>query len=970
MSLVQSDTPMMKQFNALKKAHPDCILFFRAGDFYEMFGEDAVKASEALGIALTTRNKSSQNPVPMAGVPHHAFETYLNRLTAAGFKVAIAEQMEDPAQAQGVVRREVVRVVTPGTVTSDASLEGDRPHYLMAVSPPRGSGWGIEGGRKGGSRKSGGKQSVGCWGLAMVDLSTGHFEVLEFPAPDEGRLFELIALEHPREILIPESESGLDAGMGPGAASAGNGTGEGSLRAELERRLRASGETGIHLEPSPRAWFAPQGARKRLKAQYETAGLEGFGIDGMNEALGAAGALLAYLEETQKSTLTHLAPPHPRLPEQRMWLDGATVEHLELFENRSPGGSRHTLFAVLNQTRTAMGARMLRRWLAQPLLSHAGIAGRHQAVEALTGAQLVRDALREAFARVRDLERIIGRVSMSQTGIADMVALREALGAVQFLPPLLGELLGEFTAPLLEELSANFDPMEDIYGYLRERFLAEPALKLFDGGYIGKGVIPELDSLRELSRDSRKVITELEAREREQTGIPSLKVRYNRVFGYYLEISKTHQQKVPGHYVRKQTLVNAERYTMTELEEIEEKIVGAEERIADLEYAEFGEVRTILRGYARRMQQTAARIATLDVLAAFAESAHRHGYTRPQLIPENAPRGLEIAGGRHPVIERIDFEERFIPNGIRMSVEDAQILLITGPNMAGKSTFMRQVALIQLMAQAGSFVPADSARLPLVDRIFTRVGASDSLSRGQSTFMVEMNEAANILNNATPESLIVLDEIGRGTSTYDGISIAWAMVEHIHRLGALTLFATHYHELTQLANELTRLKNFTMSIMEEGDRLVFTRKLTPGEADKSYGIQVARLAGLPAGVLERAHEVMDTLVSAGNGAAVMLDTEVPDTEEEAMPAGKSAVVGKDSGVGKDGRARKGGRDGRAGKDRAAPDKMALARQQLSFLSDAHPMLEQIRSMDMDELTPRKALDFLYSAKAKLERGEP
>lgn len=972
MSLVQSDTPMMKQFNALKKAHPDCILFFRAGDFYEMFGEDAVKASEALGIALTTRNKSSPNPVPMAGVPHHAFDTYLNRLTAAGFKVAIAEQMEDPAQAQGVVRREVVRVVTPGTVTSDASLEGDRPHYLMAVSPPHGSGWGVGGGRKGGGGKIGGgkssgKQSVGCWGLAMVDISTGHFEVLEFSAPDEGRLFELIALEHPREILIPASESGLDSGMGPGAAPAGNGAGEGSLHAELERRLRASGETGIHLEPSPRAWFSPQGARKRLKAQYETAGLEGFGIDGMNEALGAAGALLAYLEETQKSTLTHLAPPHPRLPEQRMWLDGATVEHLELFENRSPGGSRHTLFAVLNKTRTAMGARMLRRWLAQPLLSHDGIAGRHQAVEALTAAQLVRDALREAFARVRDLERITGRVSMAHSGVADMVALREALGAVQFLPPLLGELLGEFKAPLLEELGEKFDPMEDIYVYLRERFLEEPALKLHEGGYIGQGVLPELDSLRELSRDSRKVIAELEAREREQTGIPSLKVRYNRVFGYYLEISKAHQQKVPEHYVRKQTLVNAERYTMTELEEIEEKIVGAEERIADLEFAEFQEVRTILRGYARRMQQTAARIATLDVLAAFAECAHRHGYIRPQLIPDGAPRSLEIAGGRHPVIEQIDFEERFIPNGLQLNVEDAQILLITGPNMAGKSTLMRQVALIQLMAQAGSFVPADSARLPLVDRIFTRVGASDSLSRGQSTFMVEMNEAANILNNATPDSLIVLDEIGRGTSTYDGISIAWAMVEYIHRLGALTLFATHYHELTQLANELPRLKNFTMSIMEEGDRLVFTRKLTPGEADKSYGIQVARLAGLPAGVLERAHEVMDTLVSASNGAAVVLDT-----GEEAIPAGYSPVGGKD------GRARKGGKEGKdgqagkegAGKDRAAPDKMALARQQLSFLSDAHPMLEKIRSMDMDELTPRKALEFLYSAKAKLERGEP
>ncbi|MCH9045244.1 MAG: DNA mismatch repair protein MutS, partial [SAR324 cluster bacterium] len=580
-------------------------------------------------------------------------------------------------------------------------------------------------------------------------------------------------------------------------------------------------------------------------------------------------------------------------------------------------------------TRTPMGARLLRRWLAQPLLDGAAIEARLAAVAELAENQVSRDALREVFARIRDMERIIGRVNLSQAGIADVLALREALGGVQFLPPLLGEL----GAQLLRDLAQGLDPMEDIYSYLRERFFEEPSLKLGEGGYIGEGVIAELDALRKLARNSKQVISALEAREREKTGIASLKVRYNRVFGYYLEISKVHQQKVPQHYVRKQTLINAERYTLPELEELEEKILGAEERIAELEYAEFQQVRTILRGYVRRMQSTAARIAALDVLVALAEAAHRYAYVRPQLVGPEQPRRLSIRGGRHPVIERIAFDERFIPNDVEMSADAAQILLITGPNMAGKSTVMRQVALIQLMAQAGAFVPAEAAELPLIDRIFTRVGATDSLSRGQSTFMMEMNEAANILNNATPRSLIVLDEIGRGTSTYDGISIAWAMVEHLHRLGALTLFATHYHELTQLARELPRLINFNMSIQEDGERLVFTRKLNPGETDKSYGIQVARLAGLPAAVLKRAREVMDTLVAEGNGSPVLV-----------APAGASA-------------------------SRASTERAARARQQLSFLADAHPMLEQIRSLDLNELTPREALSFLYAAQSKLEKGE-
>ncbi len=916
MALVDSDTPMMKQFNALKAAHPDCILFFRAGDFYEMFGEDAVRASAALNIALTTRNKSAENPVPMAGVPYHAFETYLNRLTAAGFKVAIAEQMEDPALAKGVVRREVVRVVTPGTVTAYASLEDDRPSLLMAIEPR---------GRAGGP---GGGAGGGTVGLALADLTTGQFEVLEFGEGQRERLFEFIAVERPREILLPEPRGEADA---PVLAA---------LRAELERRLRSESDAPVHLEAAPAAWFELARARRRLTAQFETVNLAGFGVEHMEAALRAAGALLTYLGETQKSELAHLAPPRPRLAERSMWLDANTLGHLEIFENRSPGARRHTLFAVLNQTRTAMGARLLRRWLAAPLLEVAAIEARLEAVQELAGNQASRDALRGILALVRDLERTIGRVSLPQAGVADMLALREALGGVGLLPPLLAEL----RAPLLAEPAQAFDPLEDVHHFLAERFLPAPSLKLLEGGYIGAGVSGELDGLRTLSRNSRAVMSELEAREREATGIASLKVRYNRVFGYYVEIPRTHQRKVPAHYVRKQTLVNAERYTLPELEELEEKILGAEERIAALEYEAFQEVRTILRGYARRMQRTAACIAAVDALAALAEAAQRNGYARPRLLPPEAPRRLAIQEGRHPVIERIDLGERFIPNDLEMSAEGTQIVLITGPNMAGKSTLMRQVALIQLMAQAGSFVPAAAATLPLVDRIFTRVGASDSLARGQSTFMLEMNEAANILNNASAESLIVLDEIGRGTSTFDGISIAWAMVEHLHRLGALTLFATHYHELTQLAHELPRVKNFNLSIHEAGDRLVFTRKLIPGEADKSYGIQVARLAGLPAAVVARAHEVMAALDEGGNGGAppAAAPTEAAET---AAPAEVAAPAG-----------------------RASTRRAARGRQQLSFLADVHPMLEEIRALELDGMSPREALEFLFAAQRKLHKG--
>ena len=613
---------------------------------------------------------------------------------------------------------------------------------------------------------------------------------------------------------------------------------------------------------------------------------------------------------------------------EHMWLDEATVSHLELFRNTVPGGAQHTLFAVLNRTVTPIGARLLRQWMAQPLMELEAIEKRLGGVAELMQSERAREAIRKALQPVKDLERIVGRVSLPTAQIADVVQLREALGALQFLPG----LLEGFSSPLLQGIFADFDPLEDVYHHLRNRLLAEPALKLSEGGYINAGLLPELDRLRELSRNSRQVISAMEAAERESTGIGSLKIRYNRVFGYYLEISKLHQAKVPPHYHRKQTLVNAERYSTPELRELEEQILGAEEGAQALELAEFTALRTVLGGYARRLQQSAAFVACLDVLAALAEAARENGYTRPRLSALGAGGGLAVQAGRHPVIERIAFDEPFIANDLHLERDDCQIMLITGPNMAGKSTVMRQAALIQLMAQMGSFVPAEKAELPLVDRIFTRVGASDNLSRGQSTFMLEMNEAANILNNATGNSLVVLDEIGRGTSTYDGISIAWAMVEHLHSLGALTLFATHYHELTQLAKELPRLKNYSLSITEDNGNLVFTRKLIAGESDKSYGIQVARMAGLPAAVVARAHEVMDNLDSAGNGAVVLLPQ-----------PGKPGT--------------------------AEPRRAALARQQLSFLSGEHPVLDELRALNLETLTPLDALNYLNKAQQRLHKKE-
>jgi DNA mismatch repair protein MutS len=739
----------------------------------------------------------------------------------------------------------------------------------------------------------------------------------ELARDSKAVLSRLEARERPRELLLPEPRNDKERESAE------------AFRREIGERFQAVSDGGQALEEVPSSWFEPAAAKRRLHEHFNTANLAGFGVDGFDMAIRAAGALLAYLGETQKCDMAHITQLSPRVMEKVMWLDEDTVGHLELFENPAPGANRHTLFAVLNQTRTPMGARLLRRWIGQPLVEREAIEARLEAVEELRAQPMKSDPMRDIFATVRDLERTIGRISLPVVGMADVIALRESLAALQALP----EHLEGWRAPLLREIAETYDPMTEVHRFLTERLLPEPSLKLQEGGYIAPGVSAELDRLRELARDSKAVLSRLEARERDATGIASLKIRYNKVFGYYLEISKVHQDKIPEAYIRKQTLVNAERYTTLELQEIEEQLLGAEEKIGALEYEAFQEIRSILAGYARRMQVTARQVARLDALGALAQAARENNYARPVILPEEEPRAIRIRAGRHPVLERIDLDNPFIPNDLELDSESRQIALITGPNMAGKSTVMRQVALIQLMAQIGAFVPAAAAELSLVDRIFTRVGASDNLSRGQSTFMMEMNETANILNNATPRSLIILDEIGRGTSTYDGISIAWATVEHLHRLGAPTLFATHYHELTQLARELPRLRNYNISIQEEGERMVFPRKLNPGEADRSYGIQVARLAGLPREVVTRAHQVMDSLVAGSDGAAVVAPSDEPSPQE------------------------------------ASPEQAARARQQLSFLSDAHPVLEKIRAAELDEMTPREALEFLFRVRAHLEEGK-
>jgi len=803
-------TPMMRQYLEIKEQYPDAILFFRLGDFYEMFMDDAITASRVLDITLTSRNKGSVEEVPLCGIPYHSVQPYLAKLVENGFKVAICEQVEDPKAAKGIVRREVVRVVTPGLVVDTDTLEPKENNYLMAVAA--------------------GLQER--WGLAVVDITTGEFRVTE-TADLEGVRGSLGSF-NPPEVLLAEGDEGEQVRKQLAATLA-------------ERRVDLLPEWALDAEQAERA----------LLDYFACASLESFGCAGLVGAIRAAGAVLHYLQDTQKGVVAHLRPPTTFHPQDYLVLDEATRRNLELTATLHDGRRKGSLLGVLDRTVTAMGGRRLKNWINYPLIRVEAIRARHQAVQELVEKSLLRDDLRAALDGIYDLERLNGKISMAHANAKDLVALRTSL---ERLPNLI-DLLGSTSSPRLQALRSAVDPLEDVCRTIGLGIVDDPPFVLREGGLIRDGYDQELDELRAVSRQGKGWIARLESREKERTGIASLKVRYNKVFGYYIEITRSHLAKVPDDYQRKQTLANAERFITPALKEYEEKVLNAEEHLTQIEFDLFQQIRQQVAAQGARIQATADALAELDVFAGLADLAHDRNYVRPEMDESG---DLHIIEGRHPVIEAMNLSERFVPNDLVMDTRENQILIITGPNMAGKSTFMRQAALLTLMAQMGSLIPAKAARIGVVDRIFTRVGASDNLARGQSTFMVEMTEAANILHHATPRSLIVLDEIGRGTSTFDGISIAWAVAEYLHdhpETTAKTLFATHYHELIDLALTRERVKNFNIAVKEWNDQIIFLRKIVQGGASHSYGIQVARLAGLPQPVIDRAREVLKNLES-------------------------------------------------------------------------------------------------------------
>ena len=799
-------TPAMQQYMAAKREHPEALLFFRMGDFYELFYEDAITASRELEITLTARDR--ERTVPMCGVPYHAVETYLARLLRKGFKVAICEQMEDPKLAKKIVRREVTRVFTPGTAL-DATLEQGRNNYLAALK---------------GTRET--------TALALLDLSTGEFVAMEMNgAGARAAILDEMQKAQPSEVL-------LEAGMA----------------AELASELDAALDTATaRTQLDGWVWEAQQ-AQALLTRQLGVQSLDGFGLDGHAAATAAAGAIVHYVQKTQKMDTVPLDALRFVERTSGLQMDQGTVRNLELVEPLIAGQEQKTtLWRTLDQCMTAMGKRLLRATILRPLADAATIEGRYEAVEEATQDLIRRETMRAGMRGILDLERLLARVALDSAGPRDVAAMA---ASARHLPELLRQMK-IWQAPLWQRLAAKLDPLEDLVEAVERTLVAEPPLTLADGGAIAEGVHEELDRLRGLSRDGRQAIAAIEARERERTGIGSLKVRYNSVFGYYIEISKSNLALAPADYERKQTLVNAERFTTPELKAYERDVLSAQERSIELEKMLFAALRQNLLAAAGRIRASAAAVAETDLLTCFAQSASERGYVRPQLSDEIV---LEARAGRHPVIEqwmRTGGVERFIPNDVYVHAEGPSLLLMTGPNMGGKSTYLRQAAMLVLMAQMGSFVPASAMRYGLVDRIFTRIGASDNVARGRSTFMVEMTETATILNTATKRALILLDEMGRGTATFDGLSLAWAAVEYLHaEIGARTLFATHYHELTMLAETLERARNLRVAVKESAGRITFLHAIEQGAASKSYGIEVARLAGLPRAVLERARHVL------------------------------------------------------------------------------------------------------------------
>ena len=868
-------SPMMQEYCKTKEEYKDCILFYRLGDFYEMFFDDALLVSKELELTLTGKDCGLEERAPMCGIPFHAADTYINRLIERGHKVAICEQVEDPKKAKGLVKRAVIRVVTPGTTLDATSLDESKNNYLMSIV-----------------------SIADRFGCAIADITTGDCFLTE--VPNSQKLVDEINKFSPAEIICNDSffMSGVDTD-------------------DLKERL------GICIFSLDAWYFDDDTCRKELREHFHVTNLEGLGISDYDSGIIAAGALFLYLKETQKTALSQMTTIRPYTAERYMLIDSSSRRNLELVETLREKQKRGSLLWVLDKTKTAMGARTLRSFVEQPLIDAEEINRRLEALEELNEKPMLRDEIREYLNPVYDLERLVSRISFKSANPRDMVAFASSLEMI----PYIKQVLKDFQAPILKEIYEDMDSLEDITDLIKHAIVDEPPLAQKDGGIIREGFNEDVDKFRSARTDGKKWLTELETKERERTGIKSLKIKYNRVFGYALEVTNTFKELVPENYIRKQTLANAERYITEELKNLENMILGAEDKLYALEYELFSNVRDKVGQEVIRIQRTAKAIAGLDVFASLALVAERNHYVRPKV---NEGGIIDIKGGRHPVVEQMIDNDMFIANDTYLDNTKKRVSIITGPNMAGKSTYMRQTALIVLMAQIGSFVPADKAVVGIVDRIFTRVGASDDLASGQSTFMVEMTEVANILRNATAKSLLILDEIGRGTSTFDGLAIAWAVIEHISNTklcGAKTLFATHYHELTELEGKLSGVTNYCIAVKEKGDDIVFLRKIVKGGADKSYGIQVAKLAGVPDSVINRAKELVEELSDADITAAV---------KDLASPKKKPKV------------------------------EMDMAQMSLFDTVQDNDIIEELKGIDIGNLTPMEALNTLYNLQNKIK----
>lgn len=874
-------TPMMQQYMKTKEEYKDCILFYRLGDFYEMFFDDALTASRELEITLTGKNCGLEERAPMCGVPYHSVDGYLNRLVSKGYKVAICEQVEDPATAKGIVKREVVRIATPGTNLDTQALDETRNNYLMCIT-----------------------YIADRFGVSIADVTTGDYFVTEID--DSGKLFDEIYKFMPSELICNEAfyMSGMDL-------------------TDLKERL------GITIYAQDAWYFDDAICEQTLKEHFHCSTLEGLGLADYDCGMVAAGALLLYLKETQKTSLSHMSRLTPYVTGKYMLLDSSTRRNLELCETLREKQKRGSLLWVLDKTKTAMGARNLRKYIEQPLIDLKSIQERLDAVEEFKNNAISREEIREYLTPVYDLERLVSKVTYQTANPRDLIAFESSLSMLPHIKCILSDLQCDLNRKLYEEL----DPLEDLCALIRNAIKEEPPIAMKEGGIIKDGYNEEVDKLRSAKSDGKEWLAKLEAQEREKTGIKNLRIKYNKVFGYYLEVTNSFKNMVPDYYTRKQTLANAERYIIPELKELEDTILGAEDKLYALEYELYCKVRDTIAKEVVRIQTTARAVAQIDTFASLALTAEQNNYVRPRMNEKGV---IDIKDGRHPVVEKMIPNDMFITNDTYLNDKKKRISIITGPNMAGKSTYMRQTALIVLMAQIGSFVPASSADIGLVDRIFTRVGASDDLASGQSTFMVEMTEVANILRNATSKSLLILDEIGRGTSTFDGLSIAWAVIEHISSsklLGAKTLFATHYHELTELEGKIDNVNNYCIAVKEKGDDIIFLRKIVKGGADKSYGIQVARLAGVPVSVTDRAKEIVEELVHAD------ITTRIKDIAVQgSVPKVKTKKY----------------------------DEVDLTQMSLFDTVKDDDVLLELQNLDVSNLTPIDALNTLYQLQNKLK----